>query len=58
MPFGLDNASATFTKLMDRAFGDENFQTVLIYLNDILVFGLTFEDTKEIGYGANVTYDL
>ena len=45
MPFGLCNAPATFMRLMDKAFGDQNFQTLLIYLDDILIFGKTFEET-------------
>ncbi|PIK34653.1 hypothetical protein BSL78_28525 [Apostichopus japonicus] len=47
MPFGLTNAPATFMRLMDKVFGDENFQTVLIYLDDILVFGRTFQETQQ-----------
>lgn len=47
MPFGLCNAPATFMRLMDLAFGDQNFQQVIIYLDDILVFGSTFEETLE-----------
>ena len=47
MPFGLCNAPATFMRLMDTVFGDQNFQTLLIYLDDILVFGRTFEETVE-----------
>jgi hypothetical protein len=47
MPFGLTRAPATFMRLMDNIFGDENFQTLLIYLDDILVFGTTFEETLE-----------
>lgn len=47
MPFGLCNAPATFMRLMDRVFGDENFQSLLIYLDDILIFGSTFEETLE-----------
>ena len=39
MPMGLCNAPATFMRLMDHAFGDENFQSILVYLDDILVFG-------------------
>ena len=45
MPFGLCNAPATFMRLMDKAFGDLNFQSLLVYLDDILVFGSTFEET-------------
>ena len=47
MPFGLCNAPATFMRLMDKVFGDENFQTLLIYLDDILIFGRTFEEMIE-----------
>ena len=47
MPFGLCNAPATFMRLMDKAFGDLNFQSLLVYLDDILVFGSTFEETLQ-----------
>lgn len=46
-PFGLTGGPATFMRLMDRLFGDQNLQTLLIYLDDILVFGSTFEETIE-----------
>ena len=46
-PFGLCNAPATFMGLMDGLFGDQNFQTPLIYLDDSLVFGRTFDETVE-----------
>ena len=44
MPMGLCNAPATFMKLMDKTFGDENFQSILVYLDDILIFGSTPEE--------------
>ena len=47
MPFGLCNAPGTFMRLMDKAFGDLNFQTLLVYMDDILVFGSTFEETLQ-----------
>ena len=47
MPFGLCNAPATFMRVMDKVFGDQNFQTLLIYLDDILVFGATVQETLE-----------
>ena len=45
MPFGLCNAPGTFMRVMDKAFGDLNFQFLLVYLDDIFVFGSTFEET-------------
>ena len=45
MPFGLCNAPGTFMRLMDKAFGDLNCQILLVYLDHILVFGSSFEET-------------
>ena len=42
MLFGLSNAPATFQRLMQRCLGDQNFETVLIYLDDILIFSKDF----------------
>ncbi len=47
MPFGLCNAPATFMRLMDKIFGDQNFQSLLVFLDDICVFGSTFQETVE-----------
>ena len=47
MPFGLSNALATFMRMMDKIFGDQNFQTLLIYLDDILVPASSFEQMLE-----------
>ena len=44
MPFGLTNAPATFQRLMSTAFGDMNFNSVLLYLDDIIVFSATVEE--------------
>ncbi|RVE58875.1 hypothetical protein OJAV_G00198510 [Oryzias javanicus] len=38
MPFGLCNAPSTFQRLMQRLFGDQQGQTLLLYLDDIVVF--------------------
>lgn len=43
MPFGLCNAPSTFQRLMQRMFGDEQCQSVLLYLDDIVVFSSTVE---------------
>ena len=47
MPFGLCNAPATFQRLMQRCLGDQCYQTVLCYLDDVLVFSETFEEHLE-----------
>lgn len=38
MPFGLCNAPSTFQRLMERLFGDQQQQSLLLYLDDIVVF--------------------
>lgn len=38
MPFGLCNAPGTFQRLMQRMFGDQQGQSLLLYLDDIIVF--------------------
>lgn len=38
MPFGLCNAPSTFQRLMQRIFGDQQCQSLLFYLDDIVVF--------------------
>ena len=38
MPFGLCNAPATFQRLMDTVMAGLNFETCLVYLDDINVF--------------------
>lgn len=45
MPFGLKNAPATFQRLMDFLLGDLKHEGALVYLDDILVHGPTFEGT-------------
>ena len=44
MPFGLCNAPGTFQRLMERIFGDQSFQSVLLYLDDIVIFSSSFEE--------------
>ena len=38
MPFGLCNAPSTFQRLMQRMFGGQQGQSLLLYLDDIIVF--------------------
>lgn len=44
LPFGLCNAPATFQTEMNRIFGDELGKSLLVYLDDILVFSKTPEE--------------
>ena len=38
MPFGLSNAGASFCRLMEMVIGDQQFVTLLFYLDDICIF--------------------
>ena len=44
MPFGLCNSPSTFQRLMEACLGEVNFNLLLIYLDDILVFSPTFDE--------------
>ena len=44
MPFGLANAPATFQRLMQHIFREDLLQTLIVYLDDIIVFS---QDVKE-----------
>ena len=44
MAFGLTNAPATFQRLMERCMGELNPRECLIFLDDILIFSVTFEE--------------
>lgn len=41
MPQGLCNSPATFIRMMLSIFGDQNFLSLLCYLDDVLVFAPT-----------------
>ena len=44
VPFGLCNAPATFSRLMDRVLAGLHWETCLFYLDDIIVFAATWEE--------------
>ena len=44
MPFGFCNAPATFQRLMKQCMGGLNLRDCLIYLDDIVIFSLTFHE--------------
>ena len=43
MPFGQCNGPATFECLMKKVLGDLQWHKILVYLNDVVVFGNRFE---------------
>lgn len=47
MPQGITGAPATFQRLMEKAVGDMNLLQVLVYLDDVIVFGKTLEEHEE-----------
>ena len=44
MPFGLCNAPATFQRLMDLVLAGLQWSQCLVYLDDIIIIGKTFEE--------------
>lgn len=47
VPQGITGAPATFQRLMEKAVGDMNLLQVLVYLDDLIVFGRTLEEHEE-----------
>ena len=47
MPFGLSSAPDTFQRLMDLVFSGLNYYSVLVYLDDVVVFGPSVEILRE-----------
>ncbi len=44
MPFGLMNAPATFQRLMSTVFTGMQFESVLLYLDDVIIFSETVQE--------------
>ena len=44
MPFGLSNAGASFCRLMEMCLGDQQYLTLLFYLDDICIFSSSIDE--------------
>ena len=44
MPFGLSNAGTSFCHLMEMCLGDQQYLTLLFYLDDICIFGSSIDE--------------
>uniref|UniRef100_A0A4W5KP85 ribonuclease H n=1 Tax=Hucho hucho TaxID=62062 RepID=A0A4W5KP85_9TELE len=47
MPQGVSGAPATFQRVMEKTVGDMNLLEVLVYLDDLIVFGRTLEEHEQ-----------
>ena len=47
LPMGLCNAPATFSRLMQACLEDQNMKILVVYLDDILVLGKTFNEMMD-----------
>jgi transposase InsO family protein len=47
MPFGLCNAPATFQRLMERVLRGLQWKTLVLYLDDVVIFGTSFMEHLE-----------
>lgn len=45
MPFGLCNAASTFERLIEKALRGLQWRVAVLYLDDIVVFGKTWEQS-------------
>ena len=47
MPQGVSGAPATFQRVMEQTVGDMNLLEVLVYLDDLIIFGRTLEEHEQ-----------
>ena len=47
LPFGLCNAPSTFERLMDNVLAGLRWEALLVYLDDVIVFGRTIQESVE-----------
>ena len=61
MPFGLLNAGSSFCHLMEQCLGNQQFVTLLLYLDDICIFAPTIDnmlDQIELVFDRLKQYNL
>lgn len=44
MPYGLRNSAATFQMVMDCLMAGLQYETIITYIDDLIIFGSTFEE--------------
>ena len=54
MPFRLSNAGSSFCCLMEQCLGDQQFVSLLLYLDDIFIFAPTID---EMLYCIHLVFD-
>jgi hypothetical protein len=54
MPFGLKGAPATFERLMETVLAGLQWDMCLIYLDDAIVLGRSFEDVVYTEAGRSI----
>ena len=54
MPFGLCNAPATFQRIIEKALTGLQWNIVVLYLDDLIIFAKSFEETLE---NLNTVFD-
>ena len=47
MPFGLATGAQVLSRLLDRVFQDIKFEFVYHYLDDVVIYGESFEEHLE-----------
>ena len=51
MPFGLTNALSTFQRLMDKLFSGQEWDSVFVYLDGVLIMLNSMEDhLRDVGH--------
>ena len=61
LPFGVCNGPASFSRLMGKCLGDLNYEFLILYLDDILVFSETIDgmlDRLEVVFGRLRNFGL